>query len=183
MHRMTMDLHNNDEQLGSKEGKNVEKGIGSEEGELESENRRTKVLALHSKGLTQLEIAENLNVDQSTISRDLRYIREESRKYIERRVTKDIPFEYDRFITGLNQITKMLWEISEGRGNHGNNTKDIIAALILLKECYNNRLEALVGGPGSDLNAKKHISAILHNEKIQNDPMLRSMMDPFGRLK
>jgi hypothetical protein len=179
---MTIDLHKNDVQLGSKEGKRVEGGIKSEESDFEQENRRAKVLALHSKGFTQLEIAENLNVDQSTISRDLHQLREESRKYIERRVTKDIPFEYNHHISGLNQITKMLWDISEGRGNHGNNTKDVIAALTLLIQCYNIRLEALVGGPQSDMNAKKHIGNIMHNEKIQNDPMLKSMMDPFNRL-
>ena len=175
-----MDLHN-DKQLESKEGKKSEGEIGSEEVKVEQENRRAKVLALHSKGLTQLEIAESLNVDQSTISRDLCQLREESRKYIERCVTKDIPFEYNRYIMGLNQIIKVLWEISEGKENHGNNTKDVIAALTLLKDCYSNKLEALVGGPGSDTNAKKHIDKIMQNEKIQNSPMLKSMMDPFSQ--
>jgi DNA-directed RNA polymerase specialized sigma24 family protein len=57
--------------------------------DLEQENRRAKVLGLYSKGLAQLEIAENLGIDQSTISRDLHHIRQESRKYIETHVTKN----------------------------------------------------------------------------------------------
>ena len=35
------------------------------------------MIGLHYKGLTQMEIARELNVDQSTISRDLHYIKED----------------------------------------------------------------------------------------------------------
>ena len=35
------------------------------------------MIGLHSKGLAQMEIARELNVDQSTISRDLYYIKED----------------------------------------------------------------------------------------------------------
>jgi hypothetical protein len=155
--------------------------------DLEQENRRAKVLALHSKGLTQLEIAEYLGVDQSTVSRDLQHIREESRKYIETHVTKNVPFEFNRYLTGLDQITKKLWEMTEeDKGEDQTTTtttttnKDIMAALTLLMQCYNRRLEMLVGGPESNMNAKKHISDIKQKEKIQNDPFLKSVMDPYS---
>jgi hypothetical protein len=156
--------------------------------DLEQENRRAKVLALYSKGLTQLEIAENSSVDQSTISRDLHHIREESRKYIETHVTKNIPFEFNRYLAGLDQITKKLWEITMTEDKVGDQStttttttnKDIMAALTLLIQCYNTRLEILVGGPESNMNAKKHISDIRQKEKIQHDPFLKSMMDPYS---
>jgi IS30 family transposase len=148
--------------------------------DLEQENRRAKVLALHSKGLTQLEIAEHLGVDQSTISRDLHHIRQESRKYIEMHVTKNIPFEFNRYLAGLEQITKRLWEISDDRDQTITTNKDIMAALTLLIQCYNTRLEMLVGGPESNMNAKKHISDIKQKEKIQKDPFLKSIMNPYS---
>jgi transcriptional regulator with XRE-family HTH domain len=154
--------------------------------DLEQENRRAKVLALHSKGLTQLEIAEHLGVDQSTISRDLHHIREESRKYIETHVTKNIPFEFNRYLAGLDQITKKLWEITITENKVGDQSttttttnKDIMAALTLLIQCYNKRLEILVGGPESNMNAKNHISDIKQKE-IRNDPLLKSVMDPYS---
>jgi IS30 family transposase len=157
--------------------------------DLEQQNRRSKVLALHSKGLTQLEIAEQLGVDQSTVSRDLQHIREESRKYIEIYVTKNIPFEFNRYLAGLDQITKKLWEMAEEDkgGDQITSTttitttnKDIMAALTLLIQCYNTRLEMLIGGPESNMNAKKHIHNIKQKEKIQNDPFLKSVMDPYS---
>lgn len=41
---------------------------------LELEQRRTRVAELYLKGMTQAEIALQLNVDQSTVSRDLAHI-------------------------------------------------------------------------------------------------------------
>jgi DNA-binding NarL/FixJ family response regulator len=49
---------------------------------FEQEVRRSRVIGLHSKGLTQTEIAQKLGVDQSTISDDLRYIRQQANRNI-----------------------------------------------------------------------------------------------------
>jgi transcriptional regulator with XRE-family HTH domain len=176
--------HNDDE---PKKVEKQDESIIITTSDLEQENRRAKVLALHSKGLTQLEIAERLGVDQSTVSRDLHHIRQESRKYIETHITKNIPFEFNRYLAGLDQITKKLWEMAE-KDKGGDQTattitisnKDIMAALTLLIQCYNTRLEMLVGGPESNMNAKKHIIDIKQKEKIQHDPFLKSMMDPYS---
>jgi hypothetical protein len=80
-------------------------------------------------------------------------------KYIETHVTKNIPFEFNRYLAGLDQITKKLWEITmtekDKVGDQTTTTtttttnKDIMAALTLLIQCYNKRLEMLVGGPES----------------------------------
>jgi hypothetical protein len=100
-----------------------------------------------------------LGVDQSTISRDSHLIRDESRKYIETYVTKNIPFEY----------WLLLWEMTEDKEDQTAITtttnKDIMATLTLLIQCYNTRLEMLVGGPESNKNTKKHISNIKQKEK------------------
>jgi hypothetical protein len=126
-----------------------------------------------------------LDVDQSTVSRDLQHIREESRKYIETHVTKNIPFEFNRYLAGIDQITKKLWQMveedkEEDQTTTTTTTKDIMAALTLLIQCYNTRLEMLVGGPESNMNAKKHIINIKQKEEIQDDPFLKSMMDPYS---
>ena len=69
--------------------------------DLEQENRRSRVLALCSKNLTQFEIAQELKVDQSTISRDLRHIKDEAkRKVVE--MTDNLSFEYLK-ISGSNR--------------------------------------------------------------------------------
>jgi hypothetical protein len=111
---------------------------------------------------------------------DAHHIREKSRKYIETNVTKNIPFEFNRYLAGLDQITKKLWEMTtEDKGGDQTTTttttitnKDIMAVLTLLMQCYNTRLEILVGAPESNMNAEKHINDIKQKERIQNDTSL-----------
>jgi DNA-directed RNA polymerase specialized sigma subunit len=58
--------------------------------DIERENRLSKVISLFSKGLNQEEIALELHVDQSTVSRDLHFIKQEARKQVEKYLREDI---------------------------------------------------------------------------------------------
>jgi len=49
-----------------------------EDEDLEHQDRLAKVLMFHSKGYSQSEIAHKLNVNQSTVSRDITELREKS---------------------------------------------------------------------------------------------------------
>lgn len=62
--------------------------------EIEKQNRLSKVISLYSKGLNQEEIARELYIDQSTVCRDLQYIKHEARINIEKYLREDILFEY-----------------------------------------------------------------------------------------
>lgn len=84
--------------------------------------------------MTQEEIARELNVDQSTVSRDLQYIKQEAKKKIEKYLNEDILFEYLRYIAGSNEVTRKLWEIVQ---NEKTMTKDKMNALSLLMQSYN----------------------------------------------
>jgi hypothetical protein len=79
--------------------------------DIERENRVSKILSLHSKGLNQEEIALELCVDQSTVSRDLQLIKQEARKQVERYLREDILLEYLRYMAGSNEITRQLGSI------------------------------------------------------------------------
>jgi DNA-directed RNA polymerase specialized sigma subunit len=79
--------------------------------DIERENRLSKVILLYSKGLKQEEIAHELSIDQSTVSRDLHFIKQEARKQVEKYLREDILFEYLRYMAGSNEITRELWEI------------------------------------------------------------------------
>jgi DNA-binding NarL/FixJ family response regulator len=69
--------------------------------DIEKENRLSRIISLYSKGLTQAEIAEELSVDQSTVSRDLQFIKQEAKKKIEKYLNEDILFEYLRYIARI----------------------------------------------------------------------------------
>ena len=55
-------------------------------------------------------------------------------------------------------------------------------------QSYNKRLEVLIGGPESYMNAKKSVSEIKFQERVDSDPMLKMLSErnrfqnPFGPL-
>jgi transcriptional regulator with XRE-family HTH domain len=71
--------------------------------------RIAKVLELSSKGLQQSEIAKVLKVSESTISRDLSGIRQQSHQRIRRYLDEELPVEYEKTLGGLTQILKETW--------------------------------------------------------------------------
>jgi transcriptional regulator with XRE-family HTH domain len=139
--------------------------------DIERENRLSQIISLHSKGLTQSEIAQKMGVNQSTISRDLQYLQQEAKKSIWKYLNKDILFEYLRYIVGNNEISKKLWEIVQD--DNKASAKDKTNALSLLNQSYTKRLEILVNGVESFKNVKKNISEINEHDKIENDPLLK----------
>jgi transcriptional regulator len=119
----------------------------------------------HSKGFSQSEIARKLNVNQSTVSRDLAEIRKKARSSMDLYMKEEIPNEFQIYISGINQIIKNLWEIVEDKQNPKISIKDRTYVLSLLMQCYSRRIEMLFGGPDADLNAKKHMYDIQFKER------------------
>lgn len=132
----------------------------------EHQDRLAKVLMFHSKGYSQSEIARKLNVNQSTVSRDLTEIRNKARSSLDLYVKEEIPNEFQIYVSGLNQIIKNLWEIVENDQNPKIGVKDRAYILSLLMQCYSKRIEMLVGGPDTKMNAKKHMDSIHHRERF-----------------
>src|ERR671926_404599 len=101
--------------------------------------RRDKVQELCSKGYSQREISQVLQVGLATINRDIAYLRSEAKTKIRKYIDERLPEEYEKCLVGLTAITKEAW-------NTANNTEDKrekIQALSLAKECYSMKLELL----------------------------------------
>jgi hypothetical protein len=64
-----------------------------------------------------------------------------------------------------------LWELVQDEEN----PKDKMQALSLLLQCYNKRLEILIGGTESYLNVKKSASEVKFHERVDNDPVLKML--------
>lgn len=129
---------------------------------------------MYSKGLNQEEIAHELHVDQSTISRDLHFIKLEARKQVEKYLREDILFEYLRYMAGSNEITRKLWEIVK----NGNSTiKEKTYALAQLMQSYNSRLQTLTSGPESYMNIKKSLSEIDLQRLVDSEPFLKAQVE------
>ena len=107
MHKLNVSMHKSS--LLRKSERDLE---GSD---IEHQDRLVKVLTLHSKGFSQSEMAKKLNVNQSTVSRYLDEIRRKARKILDLYMKEEIPNELQIYISGLNEITKNLWEIVEDK--------------------------------------------------------------------
>jgi predicted transcriptional regulator len=142
--------------------------------DIEKQNRLSKVISLYSKGLNQQEIAQELNVDQSTVSRDLQYIRNEAKIKIEKYLRNDILFEYVRYMAGSNEITRYLWEIVQ---DNETTAKEKTNALSCLMQSYNSRLQTLTSGPESYMNIKKSLSEIDLQRLVESSPVLKTQVD------
>jgi Trp operon repressor len=101
--------------------------------------RRDKVQELCSKGYSQREISQTLQVGLATVNRDISYLRDRAKTNIKRYVDERLPEEYEKCLIGLTAITKEAW-------NTASNTEDRrekIQALSLAKECYSMKMDLL----------------------------------------
>jgi predicted transcriptional regulator len=73
--------------------------------------RRSKVIELNSQGYSQPETAKILQISLGTVNRDLSIIRQQARKNMQEHIQKRLPEEYNRCLTGLNEVLKTCWYI------------------------------------------------------------------------
>ena len=71
--------------------------------------RRNKVQDLLVQGYSQWDIADNLKVDQSTISRDIDYLRSQAKDKVRKYIDEVLPNEYEKCMVGLDSILKEVW--------------------------------------------------------------------------
>ena len=77
----------------------------SSEMEQQVEWRRDKVQELCSKGYSQREISQVLQVGLATVNRDISYLKNQAKEDIDER----LPEEYEKCLVGLTAITKEAW--------------------------------------------------------------------------
>ena len=121
--------------------------------------RRSKILELKAQGYTtERELASKLNVSDSTIHSDFVFLREQARESFNTHIQDRLPSEYERCITGMNQVLKMSWDIangSNGANNVNGNGESITAtfdnktrlqALSLVNDCYKYIMDLTTNG-------------------------------------
>jgi hypothetical protein len=106
---------------------------------IQVEWRRNKVLELLSKGNSQTDISNTLQVDLSIISRDVSYLRQQSKQNIRKYIDEKLPEEYEKCMVGLNAILREAWNTSQ----QARQEREKIQALSLAKECYSMKLDLL----------------------------------------
>jgi predicted transcriptional regulator len=98
--------------------------------------RRSKVQELSSKGNSQREIAQILQVSNGTVNRDLSILKQQAKNNIKKYIDERLPEEYERCLVGLTAITKEAWNTAA----NAEDKREKIQALSLAKECYSMKL-------------------------------------------
>jgi len=138
--------------------------------------RREKVHVMLSQGFNEIEIAKALNVGQSTVSRDLKSIKKESMKKIELMLVDTLPYEYNKTILSMDQITKKCWIIINDETGQWTN-KNKLDAMKLLKETIATKFEILNQGPGN-LRAQQLEQQV--KELVEEDELPRKSFFALG---
>ena len=122
--------------------------------------RRSKVLELSSQGHNQSEIAQIMQVGISTINRDAIYLRQQAQENLKIHVQQKLPEEYQRCLTGMNQVLKLSWQIANNNTpkqngqDHNDNINTIttgddrtrLQALSLINDCYKYIMDLTTNG-------------------------------------
>ena len=101
--------------------------------------RRYKIQELCSKGFSQREISQTLQVGLATVNREVSYLRNQAKTNIKKYIDERLPEEYEKCMVGLTAILREAWNTSYRKEDK----REKIQALSLAKECYSMKLDLL----------------------------------------
>jgi len=108
--------------------------------------RRREVASLLAQSRTESEIAKTLGVNQSTISRDVRALKEEAGSFLQDLAKSDLVFLYQQSIRGVEEVKRRLWDII-GSGGEEYSSKDKLLAFRLIMIAEETKFRLLNKGP------------------------------------
>jgi IS30 family transposase len=110
------------------------------------EERRRNVASLLAQSMTESEIAQKLNVDQSTTSRDVKALKELSQKFIYDLSKSDLAYYYRQSIDGIEEAKREAWKIYRNNNNEVS-LEEKLSTLKLIVESNEARFKLLSEGP------------------------------------
>jgi DNA-binding transcriptional ArsR family regulator len=143
LHKLSTSLHK------SNNGNNMKN-------KLKIEERRRQVASLLAQSMTESEIAQKLNVDQSTISRDIKALKQMSQQFVFDLAKSDLAYHYQQCINGIEEVRRKAWELIRDDNKEQQQSltlKDKLLVLKLIKECEEGKFALFKDGP-SILNVK-----------------------------
>lgn len=118
------------------------------------EERSKQVASLLAQSITETEIAQKLNVDQSTISRDIKALKQMSQQFVFDLAKSDLAYHYQQCINGIEEVRRKAWElIRDDEEQQLLTLRDKLSILKLIKECEEGKFTMFKDGP-SILNVK-----------------------------
>jgi IS30 family transposase len=127
------------------------------------EERRRRVTSLLAQSMTETEIAHELNVDQSTISRDVKALKQLSQQFVYDLAKSDLAYYYKQSIDGIEEAKREAWRIYRNNNNEVS-LKEKLSALKLIVESNEARFKLL--SEGTSILAVKSLEERLNKIEI-----------------
>jgi transposase len=108
--------------------------------------RRSKVVEMRARGMSQIEIAHELQVSKQSISSDVQYLRNQAKESIKEYATEYLPEQYQVCLTALDETIKRAFEILETSDDN----REKLQAMELFKDTHLVKLELLSNATTTD---------------------------------
>lgn len=108
------------------------RNLSTNERRQQIEWRRTKVLELSSNGYNQTEICQRLQLDKSTVNRDIAFLRNQAKQDVQKHIHETVPEEYQKCMMGMKRNLKQTLEIAETAAD----PKIKLQARAIVTDCY-----------------------------------------------
>jgi IS30 family transposase len=119
----------------------------------ELEWRRSQVLQYSSQGYSIREVAQKLQINKSTVNRDLQFLKQQAKDNLQHHIHETIPLEYHKAMDTLNQVLRMCWSIVSKTVDK----KTRLQALALINDCNKYRVD-LSSNAGIVSEAMKYVT-------------------------
>jgi len=124
--------------------------------------RRSKIIELRARGMSQIEIAHKLQVSKQLISADVQYLRSQAKEAIKEYVSEHLPEQYQISLTALDSIIKRAFEIIE----NSHNNREKLHAMELYKDTHLTKLELL----SNSVTIDHALNFIRHKQQLESEP-------------
>ena len=108
-----------------------------------------------------------MQVSLGTVNRDLSMLRQQARDNIQNHIQERIPQDYQRCLTGLNQVLKTCWYVVH---KPGTDDKTKLQAIAIINDSYKYIMDLTTNG-------SIVTEAIKHVTQIQKDVMVLNRLD------
>lgn len=123
------------------------------------------MLEMYNRGMTQMEIAESLGVDQATISRDIHGLSCEAAKDMDRLVFRNHWIELIKTTYGYDGVTKRVWQLID---DDSLTKRERMYALSLLLKCYKAK-KLILPGRRDDAIFQRGLEAVYEEDDGEPD--------------
>lgn len=138
------------------------------------EERRRQVASMLAQSMTEQEIADKLGVDRTTISRDVKVLKQMSQQFVYTLAHSDLAYCYKQCLNGIEEAKRKAWLIFNRLTESSNPgaVKDSLLALKLTVDCNEAQFSLFKEGPAI-MQIKKMEQRLARIESRQSSQELR----------